>query len=54
MTGGSDGDIHLWNPHTARLIKTYPAHGHSVLSLALFAMPPPPPSAPLLLFSSLH
>ena len=37
MTGGSDGDIHLWNPHTARLIKTYPGHARSVLSLALFA-----------------
>lgn len=37
MTGGSDGDIHLWNPQSARLIKTYPGHARSVLSLALFA-----------------
>ena len=41
MTGGSDGDIHLWNPQSARLIKTYPGHARSVLSLALFAYDSP-------------
>ena len=36
ITGGSDGDIHLWNPYTGKLIKSYQDHARSVLSLSLF------------------
>ena len=39
VTGGSDGDIHLWNPYTGKLIKSYQDHARSVLSLSLFVSP---------------
>src|SRR5690242_11101274 len=34
MSGGTDKSLRLWNPHSAKLIKSYLGHGWEVLDVA--------------------
>ena len=37
VSGGSDAGVHLWNPYTGKLIKSYQVSARAVLALALTA-----------------